>query len=960
MRAISRLAAGLLVMLVGSLLLGPGFAEAAPAGTTHLPDLQTIIPTTFSVVTTATGKEFRYTHEVFSAGPGPFSIQPEYSQSSGNYVGNQQLWTHNASGQWSQTGTRRIPDPFIFHAAHGHFHFPLAAFGLYAVAADGGFGAPVTLSPKNGFCIADSYMYDTTVDHAGTFPAGTIGSCADPLSLRGMTTGAVDEYDYRDPGQAIPMDGVPNGTYWFRAITDPNNDIREADESNNETDVKVVVNGPTVTAGEVRHPDTTPPQVTLSSPAAGAIVKGGAVKLTAVAGDGALVQFLVDGAVVGTAPQGSAPYSVDWDSRTVVEGEHWLAARTIDSKGYINTTEVATVFVNNAATPPPTGALAVDGQVSADGAGKVTTGPLSTLTAGDLVVAFVASDGAQGQTVTVSGGGLNWQLVRRVNGRPGTSEIWRAVAPSALSGATFTSTQNGGSAHQSIHVVAFANATGLGASAGASAASGAPKVSVTTSQPGSWVWGVGNDWDRAVARTAAAGQTIGHQWVDSSVGDTFWMQNMSAPTAAGGTTVTLSDTAPTTDQYNYAAAEVLAGTVVAPPADTSPPLVKMTDPPNGATVSGILPIAATASDDVGVVRVQFKLDGQPLGAPDTAPPFSLQWDSRTATQGTHVLSADAYDAAGNVGTSAGSSVVVDNSAPQAGVITIDKSVSIHAKSTLTAPALTTSEAGEQLLAFVSQDGPLGTAQTSTVSGGGLTWTLVKRSNTQAGTSEVWTARANTVLNAAVIKATPSRTGYDGLLHVMAFKGASGTAVAGAAGAATGAPDIYLPGIQTGSWVFAVGNDWDRAVARTPVSGQVLQHQWIDSAAGDTFWVQSLAAPTAAPGLVTIHDNAPTTDRWNYAAVELVAAPVGSGAGAPATTATASAARIGVAAEARRAQAVLKATSLCDLGSVAALPSAYDVRQTLARDAEARIAARRLARRHAEPRRLKAWKEPALR
>ena len=132
----------------------------------------------------------------------------------------------------------RVPDAFVFHAAHGHFHFPLAAFGLYAVAADGGIGAPVAVSPKNGFCIDDSYIYDSTVVHAGAF-VGTKGSCADPTTLRGLTVGAADEYDYRDPGQAIPFDGVPDGTYWFRAMTDPNNDFAEANEANNETDVKV-------------------------------------------------------------------------------------------------------------------------------------------------------------------------------------------------------------------------------------------------------------------------------------------------------------------------------------------------------------------------------------------------------------------------------------------------------------------------------------------------------------------------------------------------------------------------------------------------------------------------------------------------------------------------------------------------------------------------------------------------
>jgi predicted metal-dependent enzyme (double-stranded beta helix superfamily) len=60
---------------------------------------------------------------------------------------------------------------------------------------------------------------------------------------------------------------------------------------------------------------------------------------------------------------------------------------------------------------------------------------------------------------------------------------------------------------------------------------------------------------------------------------------------------------------------------------------------------------------------------------------------------------------------------------------------------------------------------------------------------------------------------------------------------------------------------------------------VLQQQWVDTAVGDTFWVQSPLAPSSAQGLVTIHDNAPTNHRWNYAAVEITAAPAAQVAGA---------------------------------------------------------------------------------
>jgi hypothetical protein len=146
-------------------------------------------------------------------------------------------------------------------------------------------------------------------------------------------------------------------------------------------------------------------------------------------------------------------------------------------------------------------------------------------------------------------------------------------------------------------------------------------------------------------------------------------------------------------------------------------------------------------------------------------------------------------------------------------------------------------------------------------------------------SEIWSAKATGVVTNGVVTATPLRSGYDGLLTVIAFKNAAGTGVAGATGAPSGAPDVYLPGVSAGSWVFAVGNDWDGATARTPASGQVIQQQWVDSAVGDTFWVQSTLTPSSAMGLVTIHDNAPTNHRYNYAAVEITAVAQAATAGA---------------------------------------------------------------------------------
>lgn len=98
--------------------------------------------------------------------------------------------------------------------------------------------------------------------------------------------------------------------------------------------------------------------------------------------------------------------------------------------------------------------------------------------------------------------------------------------------------------------------------------------------------------------------------------------------------------------------------------DATPPTVTITAPAGGATVSGpAVSVSAAAGDDVGVVRVQLQLDGADLGAPLTAPPYTLSWDSTMAAPGQHTLTAQAVDAAGNTGTSAAVTVMVANANP---------------------------------------------------------------------------------------------------------------------------------------------------------------------------------------------------------------------------------------------------------------------------------------------------------
>jgi chitodextrinase len=98
--------------------------------------------------------------------------------------------------------------------------------------------------------------------------------------------------------------------------------------------------------------------------------------------------------------------------------------------------------------------------------------------------------------------------------------------------------------------------------------------------------------------------------------------------------------------------------------DTTPPTVSITAPSNGATVKGTVTVTASASDNVGVVGVQFLLDDGINGSAEaTTAPYSVSWNTATASDGSHTITAVARDAAGNRTKSAPVTVTVANNAP---------------------------------------------------------------------------------------------------------------------------------------------------------------------------------------------------------------------------------------------------------------------------------------------------------
>jgi subtilisin family serine protease len=113
-------------------------------------------------------------------------------------------------------------------------------------------------------------------------------------------------------------------------------------------------------------------------------------------------------------------------------------------------------------------------------------------------------------------------------------------------------------------------------------------------------------------------------------------------------------------RVNAARAMALAGGGAV---DSTSPQVSITSPGGGATLAGVITIDASASDNVGVTSVSLTIDGVSRGT-DSSSPYAFQWDTTTATNGSHTLIAVASDAAGNPA-SHSITVWVSNSAPPA-------------------------------------------------------------------------------------------------------------------------------------------------------------------------------------------------------------------------------------------------------------------------------------------------------
>jgi len=394
--------------------------------------------------------------------------------------------------------------------------------------------------------------------------------------------------------------------------------------------------------------ESVPPLVSISSPAPSTSVSGTVMVVAAATDNKGVtgVEFYLNGVLQST--DNTAPYTYNWDTSSLGTGMYTLMAKAFDEAGNVGQSEVM-VAVAGDTTPPavdisaPGNNVQVSGTVTISGSASDNTGvtKMELYDNGALVFA--------GNQTPFS---YNWNSVTAANG----SHLLTVKA--------FDVAGNIGSATVSVQVVNDFSA---------------PVVAIASPANGGTV-------GATVNVSATATDDIGVTLVEFYVDGILQSSDNSAPYGFNWNTAALANGPYSVIAKAYDAAGRIgqsASVSVIVSNDTTAPVVSIASPAANSTVSGTVSVAANASDNVAVTKVDFYLDGV-YKATAVSAPYSYTWNTTASANGAYTLTAKAYDAASNIGQSSTVTVNVfnDTAAPSVSIAspasgsTVDASVAV--------------------------------------------------------------------------------------------------------------------------------------------------------------------------------------------------------------------------------------------------------------------------------------------
>jgi thermitase len=380
-------------------------------------------------------------------------------------------------------------------------------------------------------------------------------------------------------------------------------------------------------AGFTTPPDTTPPSVSIVSPADGETVLE-TVSINVAASDNTSIETValyLDGMLF--AIDAAAPFTFGWDTTQVADGLHKLQAVASDAAGNSTDSDVISVTVQNYVpdTSPPSVAITFP----VDGATLSGTVNVSVSAADDVGVTevelyldgqFLTNDRSapfsfSWDTSEVADGLHKLQAVASDSDNSTDSETINVIVKNLVQDTS----------PPTAAVIFPANGATV---------SGTISVSVSAT----------DDVKVTQVELYLDGELLGSDstapfifvWDSTRISDGTHTLQAVASDAAG----------------NSADSAVIVVKVQNAASDTTPPTVFIASPAGTDTVSKVVKITVEASDDVQVQQVDFLLDGSVVRSAScstTTCTVRFNWNTRKETKGSHDISAVAYDTAGNTG-----------------------------------------------------------------------------------------------------------------------------------------------------------------------------------------------------------------------------------------------------------------------------------------------------------------------
>lgn len=380
----------------------------------------------------------------------------------------------------------------------------------------------------------------------------------------------------------------------------------------------------------VSVPELLAPTTSITYPA-NATTVAGTVSVSADAADNigvTKIEFYVNGILEATDT--STPYLFSWDTSALAPGTYTLTTKAYDAAGNVGQSQSVTVTVANDVQAPTV---------------SLATPANNTTVSGSVSISANATDNVGVSRVDFY---LNNVLLTATNMAP-YSYSWNSKT---VANGVYTLTAK---AYDAVGNVGQSQTVTINVMNDVAV----PTVSLTSPGTGTTVSGV-------VTVAANAADDIGVTKVEFYRNGALMGTSSVAPYSYSWDTKIVANGSYTLTAKAYDAAGNVGSsqstTVTVSNGDTIAPTVAITSPGNNATVSGTVGLTANATDNVGVAKVEYYLNGNMLATTNLSP-YSFNWNTKLIVNGTYTLTAKAYDAAGNVAQSASVAVTVKNTLP---------------------------------------------------------------------------------------------------------------------------------------------------------------------------------------------------------------------------------------------------------------------------------------------------------